>query len=103
MSAVALWHRDSGGSGDAVVLAHAIGCDHRMWDDLASSLAPRFRVVTFDARGHGRSPVPPRPYTLEAMAEDALGVLDRLGIGAITFSDDAAAERGGVAVKDEAS
>ena len=29
--------------------------------------------------------------------------IDRRGIGAITFSDDAAAERGGVAVKDEAS
>jgi 3-oxoadipate enol-lactonase len=80
MSPVPLWHRDSGGSGEAVVLAHAIGCDHRMWDDLASSLAPRFRVVTFDARGHGASPVPPRPYTLEAMADDVRAVLDQLGI-----------------------
>lgn len=80
MSAVPLWHRDSGGSGDAVVLHHAIGCDHRMWDDLASSLAPRFRVVTLDARGHGASPVPPRPYTLEAMADDVRALLDELGI-----------------------
>jgi 3-oxoadipate enol-lactonase len=79
-STVPLWHRDSGGSGEPVVLAHAIGCDHRMWDDLASSLAPRFRVVTLDARGHGASPVPPRPYTLEAMADDVRALLDQLGI-----------------------
>jgi 3-oxoadipate enol-lactonase len=63
-----------------VLLAHAIGCDHRMWDALAAALAPRHRVIRIDARGHGRSPVPPRPYTLAAMADDARSVLDRLGI-----------------------
>jgi 3-oxoadipate enol-lactonase len=71
---------DSGGSGEAVVLVHAIGCDHRMWDALAQFLAPRFRVVRVDARGHGRSPVPPRPYSLEALASDVLAVLDRHAI-----------------------
>lgn len=80
MSAVELFFRDSGGEAHPVVLAHAIGCDQRMWDDLAARLAKDFRVVRFDARGHGRSPVPPRPYTLEGLAEDALALLDRLGI-----------------------
>ena len=77
---VELFHRDSGGGAQAVVLAHAIGCDHRMWDALAARLAARFRVVRFDARGHGRSPVPPRPYSLEELAEDAHGLIDRLGL-----------------------
>lgn len=80
MSPVALHARDGGGSGEAVVLAHAIGLDHRMWDALASALAPRYRVVAFDARGHGRSPVPPRPYALRDLADDAAALLDRLGI-----------------------
>lgn len=80
MSAVDLFCKDSGGKGEAVLLAHAIGCDHRMWDDLAAALAPDHRVVAIDARGHGKSPLPPRPWSLEDMADDAARVLDRLGI-----------------------
>lgn len=77
MSPVELFAVDGGGGGEAVVLVHAIGCDHRMWDALAEFLAPQFRVLRVDARGHGRSPVPKRPYSLEDLALDVLGVLDR--------------------------
>jgi 3-oxoadipate enol-lactonase len=80
MSTVALACRDSGGNGPAVVLAHAIGCDHRMWDALAARLARTHRVIAIDARGHGQSPVPPRPYSLGTMADDVRALLDRLGI-----------------------
>ena len=80
MKSVPLHAVDSGGAGEPVLLAHAIGMDHRMWDDLAARLAPEYRVIRFDARGHGRSPVPPRPYTLQGMADDAVALLDRLGI-----------------------
>ncbi len=80
MSAVKLFCADSGGAGAAVVLAHTIGCDHRMWEHLAARLAPRHRVLAFDARGHGRSPVAPRPYGLADLADDAARLLDRLGI-----------------------
>lgn len=68
------------GRGDAVVLVHAIGCDLAMWDDVAPALARHFRVIRVDARGHGRSPVPPRPYSLGQLAGDVVGVLDRLRI-----------------------
>jgi 3-oxoadipate enol-lactonase len=77
---VELFFRDSGGAGEPVVLAHAIGMDHRMWDDLAARLEPGFRVIRFDARGHGKSPVSTRPYSLEDLAGDALGLMDRLGV-----------------------
>lgn len=80
MRPVDLHFTDSGGSGEAVLLVHAIGCDHRMWSDLAARLAPRFRVIAIDVRGHGQSPVPARPYTLELLADDARAVLDKLGI-----------------------
>lgn len=72
--------RDTGGAGPAVVLAHAIGCDHRMWDELTAALAPAYRVIAIDARGHGKSPVPPRPYSLRVLAEDVRALLDRLGV-----------------------
>ena len=71
---------DSGGSGDAVLLVHAIGCDHRMWEGLGTALSPRFRVLRMDVRGHGRSNVTPRPYSLDQLADDARDLLDSLGI-----------------------
>jgi 3-oxoadipate enol-lactonase len=80
MKPVELFAVDGGGEGEAVVLVHAIGCDHRMWDSLAQFLARQFRVLRVDARGHGRSPVAQRPYSLDALALDVLGVLDRHAI-----------------------
>jgi 3-oxoadipate enol-lactonase len=77
---VELRFTDSKGAGDAVVLVHAIGCDHRMWDALAQSLAPDYRVIRVDVRGHGGSPVPRRPYSLEVLADDVAHVLDGLGL-----------------------
>ena len=67
----------SGGGRDCVLLVHAIGMDQRMWDELAAFLERQFRVVRVDLRGHGKSPVPPRPYALEAMADDLVAVLDK--------------------------
>jgi 3-oxoadipate enol-lactonase len=71
---------DSGGRRDAVLLVHAIGCDLGMWDSLAAALAPRFRVVRMDVRGHGKSEVTARPYSLDQLADDARDVLDSLAI-----------------------
>jgi 3-oxoadipate enol-lactonase len=85
MSAVELFCRDSGGAGSPVVLMHAIGCDHRMWDSLAPALAPSHRVLAIDARGHGASPVPPRPYSLGDLAGDVVALLDRLGLECADF------------------
>ena len=70
----------SGGGSECVLLVHAIGMDHRMWDAAAEFLARDFRVVRVDLRGHGKSPVPPRPYSLEALADDVAAVLERLDI-----------------------
>jgi 3-oxoadipate enol-lactonase len=80
VNAAPLFHAESG-AGEAVVLAHAIGCDHRMWESLATALAPRYRVLAVDLRGHGRSPVTARPYSLEGLAGDVAALLDRLGVG----------------------
>jgi 3-oxoadipate enol-lactonase len=63
-----------------VILAHAIGCDARMWVYLMPALAHRFRVLAFDTRGHGASPLTPGPYTLAGLADDFAHALDARGI-----------------------
>lgn len=63
-----------------VVLVHSAGTDLRMWDPGLSALRERFRVIRYDARGHGRSDVPPPPYTLDGLGGDLVGILDALGV-----------------------
>lgn len=59
------------GEGPVVVLSHALGCDVSLWDGVAALLSKRYTVLRYDARGHGQSGVPPGPYTLDMLADDA--------------------------------
>ena len=63
-----------------VVLVHGLLTDHRVWDAVAARLAPSFQVLRHDLRGHGRSSAPPPPYTMQALGEDTVGLLDALGL-----------------------
>lgn len=65
----------------AVLLCNSLGTDHAMWDAQADALSRRFHVIRFDTRGHGGSGAPDGPYSLELLANDALALLDHLGIG----------------------
>jgi 3-oxoadipate enol-lactonase / 4-carboxymuconolactone decarboxylase len=68
-----------------VVFASSLGTTHEMWDAQAAAFKDEFRVLRYDHRGHGGSPVPPGPYTIEALAGDVLELLDALGIDRVTF------------------
>ena len=72
------------GSGPWVTLAHSLSCDLTMWDELAVALAPTFRVLRHDARGHGGtslpSSAPDGAYSFEQLTADTTGLLDALGI-----------------------
>jgi 3-oxoadipate enol-lactonase len=81
-----LAHRvDGPPDGPVVVLGSSLGTVWEMWDDVTAALSSTYQVVRYDTRGHGRSPVPPGPYTVEELAEDVLEVLDDLGVGRFGF------------------
>ena len=63
-----------------VLLLGSLGSTLEMWDPQLPALSQRHRVVRYDARGHGRSPVPAAPYALDDLVDDAVAVLDRLGV-----------------------
>jgi len=63
-----------------VLLSGSLGSTLEMWDAQVAALSERFRVVRYDTRGHGRSPVPDGPYDLDDLVDDALALLDRLGV-----------------------
>lgn len=68
-----------------VMLAHGILVSHRMWDAVAQSLLPRWRVLRYDLRGHGNSATTAPPYTMETLARDAIALLDALHIQRMHF------------------
>ncbi len=58
----------------ALVLSNSLGADAAMWDPQADALAERFRLVRYDTRGHGGSPVPARPvHDRPTSASDLIG------------------------------
>ena len=65
---------------DALLLLNSLGCDLTMWDAQIEVWAKRFRVIRFDARGHGGSDAPAGNYTLQRLGQDALAVLDAAGV-----------------------
>lgn len=74
-------HYEVTGSGPlTVVLTHGLAGSGETWRGIVERLAPRYRVVTWDLRGHGRSAAPQGPYTIPDLAADLVTVLDGAGI-----------------------
>ena len=68
-----------GGIGEPVLLVHGINMSRDVWTDVIEILGCSRRVVSFDLRGHGMSGKT-GPFTVDGYADDALAVLDALGI-----------------------
>jgi 3-oxoadipate enol-lactonase len=68
-----------------VMLSNSLGTRLEMWDPQMQALTERYRVLRYDSRGHGRSDAPDGPYTIEMLADDAVGLLDALGIERVHF------------------
>lgn len=73
------WREDGDPAAPALLLLNSIGTDLSLWDAVVPRLAPRFRVLRTDARGHGASDAPPGDYALADLGRDALAVLDAAG------------------------
>jgi len=70
------------GAGPPVVLIHGVGADSSSWDEIAPSLALRFRVLRLDLRGHGRSGRIEGACTLDDFVRDVIDVMDAAGAAA---------------------
>lgn len=64
------------GEGPPVVLLHGLGSGGNDWFPITPFLAPDYRLLLIDLRGHGHSSLPRDSYSIAAMASDVLAVLD---------------------------
>jgi 3-oxoadipate enol-lactonase len=64
------------GASPPILLLRPLGGSMALWGELAERLAQARQVIAFDPRGVGRSSDPPWSYTTQAMARDAIELLD---------------------------
>ena len=77
VNGIELYYQSHGTGAPLLVLA-GLGLDVSEMGTLTGPLAARFRVIAADNRGAGRSAKPPGPYSIEQMAADVAGLMDRL-------------------------
>ncbi|HEV8038326.1 MAG TPA: alpha/beta fold hydrolase [Bryobacteraceae bacterium] len=71
---------DEQGQGAPILLIMGLGYPSQMWYRTRPLLAERYRTIALDNRGVGRSDMPPGPYPILVMAEDAAAVLDAAAV-----------------------
>ena len=62
-----------------LALIHSLALDRSVWNGVVERVKDEAEIVTYDCRGHGRSPRTPGPYTAEWFARDLADLLDHVG------------------------
>ena len=68
------------GQGHPLLLIQGFGGGHEGWFFQTRAFKKHYQVIVFDNRGIGRTDRSPAPYTIKTMADDAIGLLNHLGI-----------------------
>jgi pimeloyl-ACP methyl ester carboxylesterase len=70
------------GRGRPVILSHGYGATRRMWDGQHAAVGDRYRLISWDMRGHGEteSPDDPAQYSTDLTVSDTRGLLQALGV-----------------------
>ena len=71
-----------GGQGSPVLLGHGYSATGRMWDGQRAALGERYRIISWDMRGHGQteSPDDPAQYSTALVVADMRALLEHCGV-----------------------
>lgn len=73
-----LYYEEHGAGSETIVFGHSLLFSGRMFDNQVNALKDRYRCLTFDFRGQGRSEVTPNGYDMDTLYEDAAELIERL-------------------------
>jgi 3-oxoadipate enol-lactonase len=82
LDGVSIFYHDEG-QGEPLLLIHGFPLSSELYQPQRAALSRRFRVITPDLRGMGRSDPLPGTYSMDAYAGDLVALLDHLGIGQV--------------------
>lgn len=85
VNGASLWYEERGAAPETIVFAHGLLWSGRMFDAQVASLSGRYRCVTFDFRGQGRSEVTADGYDMDTLADDAAALIEALGCAPCHF------------------
>ncbi len=75
------FYLDKGGGPETIFFGHGYLMTHRLFDEQIAALEGRYRCVAVDWRGQGQTEVTAGGYGVPSLAEDAIAVIEKLGIG----------------------
>ena len=76
---------ETGHDAPTLVFSNSLGTTLHLWDDVLPHLPKGLRIIRYDTRGHGKSDVPPAPYTMGALISDAEAICDALHVRNCVF------------------
>lgn len=76
---------DGDATAPALILSNSLGTTLEMWEPQVAAFSKHHRLIRYDTRGHGSSPITPGPYTFETLGQDVLALLDALEIDKAAF------------------
>ncbi len=77
-----LWVKEAG-QGEPLILLHAAATSGKIWWQHIPGLARRFRVLMMDLPGHGQSPRPEEPLSLEGMSAELYRTLQGMNLSQV--------------------
>jgi 3-oxoadipate enol-lactonase len=69
-----------------MVFAHSLATDLTIWNEVAAKFVGFFRILRYDQRGHGKTSVPPGPYSFDMLADDAAALMEFFDITNAVFA-----------------
>jgi len=75
-----LYYTDTGGAGEPIVFSHGLLFNGEMFEAQVAHFKDRYRCITFDHRGQGKSGVPDGGYDIETLTADAAALIRHLNI-----------------------
>ena len=74
------------GEGPALFLIHGIGATKNAWRFVSPILKKKFKLITYDLRGHGESPIPKDKFNLDDLVRDLEALRKKLNIKKAHFA-----------------